>query len=660
MPRQRANRPSKQEIKAARGTLKRLFGYLCRYYGLHLFIVFVCIIISVLANVRGTLFTQTLIDQYIVPMVKLELKDFSLLRDAILHIAGIYVIGIAASYIYNLLMVYVTQGTLKRLREEMFEHMERLPIAYFDTHAHGDIMSFYTNDIDTLRQMISQSIPQMISATFTIVSVTISMIILSIPLTMLTFVMVAVMLVVTTKLGGMSAKYFRAQQKDLAVVNGNIQEIMNGQKVVKVFCHEEEAIEEFDKLNEKLFYSMYNANKFANILMPANAQLGNVSYVLIAVAGGALALSGATGLTLGKLASFLTFNRSFNMPISQVSQQVNFIVMAMAGAGRIFALLDEEPEVDEGYVTLVNAKEVEMSSGESGLPTTGTGLPTAAVSGLPTTGESAVTECEERTGIWAWKHFHQAEGTTTYQRLTGEVVFSDVDFAYVPEKTVLHNITLHAEPGQKIAFVGATGAGKTTITNLINRFYDIADGKIRYDGININKIKKDALRRSLGIVLQDTHLFTGTVADNIRYGKLDATQEEVEQAAKLANADGFIRRLPDGYNTRLSGDGGSLSQGQRQLLAIARAAIADPPVLILDEATSSIDTRTEKIIQDGMDRLMKGRTTFVIAHRLSTIRNSDVICVLDAGRIIERGSHEELLAKEGKYYQLYTGKIVNA
>ena len=635
MPRPKPGpRATKEQFAASKDTMKRLFGYIFRYYGLHLFIVFVCIIVSVLANVQGTLFMQTLIDDYIMPMLESNSNDFSALLSAIFRVAGFYVIGISATLLYNLLMVYVSQGTLRRLRIELFTHMEQLPIRYFDTHAHGDIMSFYTNDIDTLRQMISQSIPQMINSTFTIVTVTISMISLSIPLTLVTFAMVAVMLMVTARLAGMSGKYFSEQQKDIGIVNGHIQEIMNGQKVVKVFTHEQEAIHDFTRLNDRLYESAYNANKFANILMPANAQLGNISYVLVAVVGGALALNGATGLTLGKLASFLTFNKSFNMPISQVSQQLNFIVMAMAGAGRIFALLDEEPEVDEGYVTLVNAK-----AGD---------------------GEDDLVECEERTGVWAWKHYHKLNNTTTYTRLTGDVVFDDVDFGYNEDKTVLHNITLHAKPGEKIAFVGATGAGKTTITNLINRFYDIEDGKIRYDNININKMKKGALRRSLGIVLQDTHLFTGTVADNIRYGKLGATDEEVIAAAKLANADGFIRRLPEGYDTMLTGDGGSLSAGQRQLLAIARAAIADPPVLILDEATSSIDTRTEKIVQDGMDRLMSGRTTFVIAHRLSTIRNSDTICVLDAGRIIERGNHDELIEKGGKYYQLYTGKVVNA
>ena len=696
MPRQRAVRPTKEQVAASRKTMKRLFAYVFKSYGLQFVAVFLCIIVSVLANVRGTLFMQTLIDNYITPMLILGLDDYSPLLEAILRVAGFYAIGIAATLTYNLIMVYVSQGIQRKLRRDMFAHMEKLPIRYFDTHAHGDIMSFYTNDIDTMRQMISQSIPQSINSAFTIVSVTISMIFLSIPLTLVTFAMVAVMLVVTTRLAGMSARYFTAQQKDLGIVNGNIQEMMNGQKVIKVFCHEQQATDDFDRLNNQLFDSAYNANKFANILMPANAQLGNVSYVLVAVIGGILALTGATGLTLGRLASFLSFNRSFNMPISQISQQLNFIVMAMAGAGRIFALLDEEPELDEGYVTLVNARETDGDAHETGIPATDQlnnavakidtlndgknqikkelleDIGTNATDDLKEEKRNAtnnekmrnfqpqIIECEERTGMWAWKHYHRLNDTTTYTKLAGDVVFDDVDFGYNENKTVLHNITLHAKPGQKIAFVGATGAGKTTITNLINRFYDIADGKIRYDNININKIKKADLRRSLGIVLQDTHLFTGTVADNIRYGKLEATDEEVVAAARLANADGFIRRLPDGYDTMLTGDGANLSKGQNQLLAIARAAIADPPVLILDEATSSIDTRTERIVQDGMDRLMNGRTTFVIAHRLSTIRNSDQICVLDAGRIIEQGNHEELLEKRGKYYQLYTGKVVNA
>ena len=625
-------RASKEEMKASVGSLGRLFKILFSTYPIQLIAVVVLIIISVFANIQGTLFIQHLVDDYIVPMVKNHSRDFGPLAAAMLKVVRFYVIGIVATYTYNLIMVYVGQGMLRKMRGAMFEHMEKLPIRYFDTHAHGDIMSTYTNDIDTLRQMVGQSIPQIINSAMTIIMVFISMITLSIPLTILTLLMVGVMLFVTANLAKLSGKYFMQQQKDIAAVNGNIEEMMNGQKVVKVFNHEEQAIEKFTELNEQLFDSASKANSYANIMMPANAQIGNVSYVIVAVVGGALALSGATGLTLGKLVSFLTFNKSFNMPINQVSQQFNFIIMAMAGASRIFALLDEEPEVDDGYVMLVNAKE------ENG----------------------QLTETKEHTGLWAWKHYHAAEGTTTYQKLTGKITFDDVDFSYNPDKQILHNITLFGNPGEKIAFVGATGAGKTTIMNLINRFYDIEDGKIRYDDINVNKIKKADLRRSLGIVLQDTHLFTGTVAENIRYGKLDATDEEVIAAAKLANADGFIRKLPQGYDTKLTGDGANLSQGQRQLLAIARAAIADPPALILDEATSSIDTRTEKIVQDGMDKLMHGRTTFVIAHRLSTIRNSDCIMVMENGRIIERGNHDELIAQGGKYYQLYTGKIVNA
>ncbi|MDD5955587.1 MAG: ABC transporter ATP-binding protein [Lachnospiraceae bacterium] len=612
--------------------MKRLFHDIFTTYPIHLILVVIFIIVSVLANVQGTLFTRTLIDSYITPMIKDGSHDFGPLLGAIRRVAAFYILGIFSTYMYNLLMIYVNQGMLKKMRDAMFTHMETLPIRYFDTHAHGDIMSCYTNDIDTLRQMISQSIPQIINATFTIVSVLISMIYLSPILTVITLGMTAIMIFVTGKAASLSGRFYTQQQSDLGELNGEIEEMMNGQKVVKVFNHEEEAIKDFDKLNDALYKSASNANSYANILGPINNQLGNVSYVLITVVGGAMAITGFAGLTLGKLASFLTFNRSFNMPISQVSQQINFIVMAMAGARRIYALLDEKPETDDGYVTLVNAKE------ESG----------------------KLTETPERTGLWAWRHEHQADHTVDYRKLVGDVVMEDVNFGYVPNKQVLYDINLYAKPGQKVAFVGATGAGKTTITNLINRFYDVEDGKIRYDGININKIKKPDLRRSLGIVLQDTHLFTGTVAENIRYGKLDATDEEVRAAAKLANADGFISHLKNGYDTVLKGDGANLSTGQRQLLAIARAAIADPPVLILDEATSSIDTRTEKIVQDGMDKLMAGRTTFVIAHRLSTIRNSDVIMVLDQGRIIERGNHDELIAKKGKYYQLYTGRIVNA
>lgn len=633
MPRPRnQGRATKADRKAARATMKRLFHDIFTTYPIHLILVVIFIIVSVLANVQGTLFTRTLIDSYITPMIKDGSHDFGPLLGAIRRVAAFYILGIFSTYMYNLLMIYVNQGMLKKMRDAMFTHMETLPIRYFDTHAHGDIMSCYTNDIDTLRQMISQSIPQIINATFTIVSVLISMIYLSPILTVITLGMTAVMIFVTGKAASLSGRFYTQQQSDLGELNGEIEEMMNGQKVVKVFNHEEEAIKDFDKLNDALYKSASNANSYANILGPINNQLGNVSYVLITVVGGAMAITGFAGLTLGKLASFLTFNRSFNMPISQVSQQINFIVMAMAGAKRIYALLDEKPETDDGYVTLVNAKE------ENG----------------------KLTETPERTGLWAWRHEHQADHTVDYRKLAGDVVMEDVNFGYVPNKQVLYDINLYAKPGQKVAFVGATGAGKTTITNLINRFYDVEDGKIRYDGININKIKKPDLRRSLGIVLQDTHLFTGTVAENIRYGKLDATDEEVRAAAKLANADGFISHLKNGYDTVLKGDGANLSTGQRQLLAIARAAIADPPVLILDEATSSIDTRTEKIVQDGMDKLMAGRTTFVIAHRLSTIRNSDVIMVLDQGRIIERGNHDELIAKKGKYYQLYTGRIVNA
>ena len=632
MPRPNAIGKPKPKIEDPMGKLKRLFCYIFKSYGPHCFFVLVCIIISVLANVQGTMFTQSLIDDYIVPLTKTAHPNFGPLAAKILQVAGFYGIGVITTYAYNRIMVNVTQGTLRNLRVEMFEKMETLPIKYFDTNAHGDIMSTYTNDIDTLRQMISQSIPQAINCGITIVSVFVCMVVLSIPLTILTMIMIGITLVVTKKIAGLSGSYFLSQQRDLAKVNGQIEEMMNGQKVVKVFCHEQASLEEFNKMNEELFESANNANTFANILMPINAQLGNISYVFCAMAGGVLALQGFAGFTLGKLVSFLTFNKSFSQPINQISQQINAIVMALAGAERIFALLDEEPEADGGYVELVNAKESE---------------------------DGTIIESQERTGLWAWKHFHQEDGTTTYRRLQGKVIFDHVDFGYNEDKIILHDIEMYAQPGQKIAFVGATGAGKTTITNLINRFYDIQDGKIRYDDINVNKIKKKDLRLSLGVVLQDTHLFTGTVADNIRYGKLDATDEEVIAAAKLANAHSFIKRLPNGYDTVLTGDGASLSQGQRQLLAIARAAIADPPALILDEATSSIDTRTERLVQEGMDRLMKGRTTFVIAHRLSTVRNSDCIMVLEDGRIIERGTHDELIDKQGKYYQLYTGKISN-
>ena len=609
--------------------LGRTLKFVFLDYKFHFVIVLICIVVSVLASVQGTLFTRTLIDSYILPMIGQENPDFGPLAGAIGRVAIFYLAGTLANWVQARIMVNVTQGTMRNIRIEMFDHMQSLPIKYFDTHKHGDIMSMYTNDIDTLRQLISQSIISLFQSGFTVVTVFISMITLSIPLTLLTLVMVAVMTFTTGKVGSLTGRYFLAQQKNLGIVNAFIEEMMEGQKVVKVFNHEEENIETFNRINDELFDSANKANRFANILGPINGQLGTVSYVLCAIVGAILAINGIGGLTLGALVSFLTFNRSFNMPISQLSMQFNSIVMALAGAERIFNLIDEKPEVDDGYVTLVNAKR---------------------------NIDGTLSETTEHTGLWAWKHPHKADGTTTLVELQGNVVMDDVDFGYVEDKMVLHNVSLFAEPGQKIAFVGSTGAGKTTITNLINRFYDIQDGKIRYDGINVNKIKKSDLRRSLGIVLQETHLFTGTVADNIRYSKLDATDDEVRAAAKLANADGFIRRLPKGYNTMLKGDGGTLSQGQRQLLAIARAAIADPPVLILDEATSSIDTHTEKLVQEGMDKLMAGRTTFVIAHRLSTVMNSDCIMVLEKGRIIERGTHQQLLDEKGRYYQLYTGK----
>ncbi|MCD8241289.1 MAG: ABC transporter ATP-binding protein/permease [Lachnospiraceae bacterium] len=609
-------------------TLKRLLSYVWKDYKLAFLLVLICIAIGSLAGVMGNLFLKSLIDDYITPLLAQSNPDFAPLIRALLTMACIYYAGVLATYSYNRIMINVTQGTLKTIRDEMFTHMERLPIRYFDTHTHGDVMSCYTNDTDTLRQMISQSIPQLISSAVTVVSTFVSMLILSLPLTALIVVMIFVMLNVVRTVGGKSSAYFIKQQKSLGRVNGYIEEMMEGQKVVKVFCHEEEAIKNFDVLNDDLFDSAKNANTFANILMPIMGNLGYINYVLTLALGSVLAITGLGSMTLVSLAAFLLLTRCFNHPITHISQLFNSIIMALASAERIFELLDEPEEEDHGYVSLVNVKEE---------------------------ADGTLTETAERTGVWAWKHPHKALGTVTYEKLEGDVVLDGVDFGYTDDKIVLHDIKMYARPGQKIAFVGATGAGKTTITNLLNRFYDIQDGKIRYDGININKIKKPELRRALGIVLQDTHLFTGTIADNIRYGKLDATDEEVVAAAKLANADYFITRLPDGYNTMLSGDGASLSQGERQLLAIARAAVADPPVLILDEATSSIDTRTETIVQDGMDRLMKGRTMFVIAHRLSTIRNADVIMVLDQGRIIERGNHESLIAERGRYYQLYTG-----
>ena len=628
----RQPRGMKSQVKNPGELFLRLMKYVLKDYKFHCISVVVLIVVSVLCNVQGTMFMKNLIDEYITPFLLSDNPNFTPLAHAIAKVAAFYALGVLATFGYNRLMVNVTQGTLRNLRNDLFSHMEKLPIKYFDTHAHGDIMSVYTNDIDTLRQMISQSMPQLLNSGITIVSVFISMLILSIPLTIVTMVMVGIMVFCSKKSAGQSEAYFAKQQKDLGTVNGYIEEMMNGQKVVKVFCHEEENMQNFKKLNDELYISADRANTFANFLGPINAQIGNISYVICAIVGGVLALGKVGGFTLGGLASFLTFNKSFSMPINQISMQMNAIVMAMAGADRIFRLMDEKEELDEGYVTLVNAKEE----------------------------DGKLTECEERTERWAWKHTHQNDGSVDYVEVKGEVVFNGVDFGYNDEKIVLHDIKLYAKPGQKIAFVGSTGAGKTTITNLINRFYDIQDGKIRYDGININKIKKADLRRSLGIVLQDTHLFTGTVRDNIRFGKLDATDEEIVAAAKLANADSFIRRLPDGYDTMLTGDGANLSQGQRQLLAIARAAIADPPVLILDEATSSIDTRTERIVQDGMDKLMHGRTTFVIAHRLSTVRNSDCIMVLEQGRIIERGTHDELIEEKGRYYQLYTGNAISA
>lgn len=627
-----APRGMKPTVQNPGKVLARILKYVFGKYLINCIVVLICIVLSVAASIQGTMFMKTLIDGFITPLIGSASPDYSMLLHAILRVAVFYGIGIAANFVQQKLMAYTTQGVMRSIRDDMFIHMETLPIKYFDTHSHGDIMSMYTNDVDTLRQMVSQSIPQLINSAITIVGVLASMIVLSPPLTAVSLVMIAVMLFVTKKVSSLSGRNFIAQQRDIGAVNGFIEEMVEGQKVVKVFCHEEECKEQFDELNDRLYESAYKANKYANIIGPINAQLGNISYVVVAIVGGIFAINGFAGLSLGGLVSFLTFNKNLNMPINQISMQINSIIMALAGGDRIFRLLDEKPETDEGYVTLVNAVK---ENGE-------------------------LKESSERTGLWAWKHFHKDTGLTDYVELTGDVVFDDVDFGYNEDKIVLHNVDLFATPGQKIAFVGSTGAGKTTITNLINRFYDIQDGKIRYDGININKIKKADLRKSLGIVLQDTHLFTGTVMENIRYGKLDATDEEVYAAAKLANADGFIKRLPAGYNTMLTGDGANLSQGQRQLLAIARAAIADPPVLILDEATSSIDTRTEKIVQDGMDKLMNGRTTFVIAHRLSTVRNSDCIMVLEQGRIIERGTHDELIEQKGKYYQLYTGNNIGA
>ena len=627
-----SNKQSRPEKTSATKLISRVIRYMLHYYKIPFLLVIVCILITAIATVVGATFPQTLVDDYITPMLANGSDDFSGLAADLLQLACVMAVGVITAFSYNRIMVNVSQGTMRHLRDDLFQKMEALPIKYFDNHAHGDIMSVYTNDVDTLRQLLSQSIPQIINSVITMAATLVTMIILNPALTVISILTAVVMLLVTANFSKLSGRYYIRQQVDLGIVDGFIEEMLDGQKVVKVFCHEQAAMDDFHKVNEELRNSTNKANSYANLLMPVNANIGWISYALVAIIGAILGINGLAGVTIGTVITFVGLNKSFTNPITQVSQQINFVVNAAAGAQRVFDLMDQTPEADEGYVELVNAKEDENGN---------------------------LTEAETRTNLWAWKHPHKAEGTVTYTKLEGAVVFDDVDFGYTDDKIVLHNISLWAKPGQKIAFVGATGAGKTTITNLINRFYDIADGKIRYDGININKIKKPDLRRSLGMVLQDTHLFTGTVMDNIRYGKLDATDEECIKAAKLANADGFIRRLPDGYSTMLTGDGANLSQGQRQLLAIARAAVADPPALILDEATSSIDTRTEKLVQDGMDALMKGRTTFVIAHRLSTVKNSDCIMVMEQGRIIERGTHDDLIAAKGKYYQLYTGNFAD-